>query len=79
MPQPKSKLLNVLEDARGNQQSKRKTEEKSLSEVKVIYSIPQQAKKQFDRLALDLDKTKKDAFREALNDFFKKYGKPEIA
>lgn len=71
-------VLSSPKDSPAELQAK-KTSKKELQKVKVIYSIPSTAKKQFDRLALDLDKTKQDAFREALNDFFKKYGKPEIA
>lgn len=53
--------------------------DKEVKQVKVIYKIPSTAKNQFDRLALDLEKTKQATFREALNDFFRKHGKPEIA
>lgn len=39
---------------------------------------PKEVKRQFDMLCVETDKTKENAHAEALNDFFAKYGKPEI-
>ena len=73
-----NKLQGVLQPKKTTETKAADLKQKA-KKVKVIYSIPPTAKKQFDRLALDLDLTKQDAFREALNDFFRKHGKPEIA
>lgn len=44
-----------------------------------IFQVPDAAKKQLAILAIEADKTQQALLSEALNDLFKKYGKPQIA
>lgn len=44
-----------------------------------IFQVPEAAKKQLAILAIEADKTQQALLSEALNDLFKKYGKPQIA
>ena len=44
-----------------------------------IFHLPEAAKKQLAMLAIEVDQTQQALLSEALNDLFKKYGKPEIA
>jgi hypothetical protein len=42
------------------------------------HHVPEEAKRQFDLLAAELDRKKEDLHAEAINDLFAKYGKPEL-
>jgi len=44
-----------------------------------IFRLNETAVKQLDYMALDLDTSRQALLTEALNDFFKKHGKPPIA
>lgn len=44
-----------------------------------LFHIPAAAKKQLAKLAIDTDTTQQALLSEALNDLFKKHGKPAIA
>lgn len=44
-----------------------------------IFHIPEAAKKQLAILAIECEQTQQALLSEALNDLFKKYGKPQIA
>ena len=44
-----------------------------------IFHLPEEKKKQLAMLAIEVDQTQQALLSEALNDLFKKYGKPEIA
>jgi hypothetical protein len=44
-----------------------------------IFQLPDTAKKQLAILAIEAEKTQQGLLTEALNDLFKKYGKPPIA
>jgi hypothetical protein len=44
-----------------------------------LFQLPESAKKQLAILAIESEKTQQALLTEALNDLFRKYGKPEIA
>ena len=44
-----------------------------------IFHMPEAAKKQLAILAIETEQTQQALLSEALNDLFKKYGKPQIA
>lgn len=44
-----------------------------------LFQLPESAKKQLAILAIEAEKTQQALLTEALNDLFRKYGKPEIA
>ena len=44
-----------------------------------IFHMPEAAKKQLAILAIECEQTQQNLLSEALNDLFKKYGKPPIA
>ena len=44
-----------------------------------IFLMPEAAKKQLAILAIETEQTQQALLSEALNDLFKKYGKPQIA
>lgn len=44
-----------------------------------LFQLPEAAKKQLARMAIDEDTTQQAMLLEALNDFFRKHGKPPIA
>jgi len=44
-----------------------------------LFQLPESAKKQLAILAIEAEKTQQALLTEALNDLFKKYGKPQIA
>lgn len=44
-----------------------------------IFHMPEAAKKQLAILAVEIEQTQQSLLTEALNDLFKKYGKPPIA
>lgn len=44
-----------------------------------LFQLPESAKKQLAILAIESGKTQQALLTEALNDLFRKYGKPEIA
>lgn len=73
----KGNLLGVLESRKPAPAPVAET--KDLKRIKVIFTIPPTAKKQFDFMAVEHGRTKQALFCEALNDFFQKYGKPPIA
>lgn len=50
-----------------------------LGRTMLPFWVPQAARKQLRMMAAEVDRTQQDFMIEALNDLFKKYGKPPIA
>ena len=76
MSAKKASLQNVLTRMVASQPEEKK---RDISTKKVIFVIPAAAKKQVDFMSVELDRTKQDLFKEALNDLFQKYSKERIA
>lgn len=76
MSAKKASLQNVLTRKVASQPEEKK---RDISTKKIIFSIPAAAKKQVDFMSVELDRTKQDLFKEALNDLFQKYSKERIA
>ena len=66
---PQDKAIEPLKGKRPDRVGRRST----------IFQVPEAAKKQLAMLAIEVDQTQQALLSEALNDLFKKYGKPEIA
>lgn len=66
---PQDKAIESLEGKRPDRVGRKST----------IFQVPDAAKKQLAILAIEADKTQQALLSEALNDLFKKYGKPQIA
>lgn len=72
----KGSLQDVLEKKKDQPQPENP---KEITKTKIIFVIPSTAKRQIDFLAVESNRTKQSLFAEALNDLFKKHGKPPIA
>ena len=69
VPSVSEKVETVTQGKRPDRVGKKQT----------IFHLPEAAKKQLAMLAIEVDQTQQALLSEALNDLFKKYGKPEIA
>lgn len=50
-----------------------------IGKKQALFHLPEAAKKQLAILAIEMEKTQHALMAEALNDLFKKYGRPPIA
>lgn len=72
-------MFSVTDDPVATPTTKAQARPDRAGKKQTIFHMPESAKKQLAILAIETEQTQQALLSEALNDLFKKYGKPQIA